>query len=118
MASLLVSRGPALTGRVLLWGTVCAALGTAARARAAVFNVAAGDVAGLVSAINQANGNGQADTIILAAGTYRIRTVNNNTDGPNGLPSIRSQITIQGAGATTTILTRTSTNATPLRLIH
>ena len=45
-------------------------------------------------------GNGD-DTINLAAGaTYTLATVDNETDGPNGLPSITSQITINGNGAT------------------
>jgi hypothetical protein len=40
----------------------------AGSASAAVFNCAAGDVACLISAINAANANSEADTINLAAG--------------------------------------------------
>ncbi|MGH7801374.1 MAG: autotransporter domain-containing protein [Thermodesulfobacteriota bacterium] len=72
----------------------------------AVFNVPAGDVTALINAINMANGNGEDDTINLAAGTYTLTAVNNNTDGPNGLPSITSNITINGAGDSTTIIER------------
>src|SRR3954453_3194404 len=63
----------------------------------AVFNVNAGDVSnlgigtrgGLVWAINQANGNGQNNTIQLAAGsTYDLTAVNNYWYGPDGLPAI------------------------------
>ena len=77
-------------------------------ARAASFNINCGDVAGLVSAIITANGNGQADTITLNADsqpncTYTLTGINNYQYGPNGLPAITSPITIVGNGA---ILTR------------
>ncbi len=63
----------------------------------------------LVDAITSANtdqatggcaaGNG-ADSINLVANkTYILTTVNNNSDGPNGLPSVTSFITINGNGA-------------------
>ena len=45
---------------------VIAALGLLSPVQAAVFNVASGDVAGLISAINTANGNNEDDTINLA----------------------------------------------------
>jgi hypothetical protein len=73
-------------------------LATAGVGRAATFPVVAGDVAGLVSAINMANGNGQDDTITLAAGsTYSLTAADNPM---NGLPVITSKITIQGNDAT------------------
>jgi CSLREA domain-containing protein len=41
-----------------------------------------------------------ADTIVLAAGaTYSLNGVNNNGEGPNGLPVVTSAITIDGNGA-------------------
>ena len=56
---------------------------------AATFNIADGDVTGLVNAINTANSNGQDDTINLASdGTYVFTTVNNTTTGPCALPII------------------------------
>jgi hypothetical protein len=66
------------------------------------FTVANGDVAGLITAIQSANHDGQTDTISLASnGTYNIAAVNNNTNGPNGLPVITStSLTIEGHGAT------------------
>jgi hypothetical protein len=65
---------------------------------AAEFACAEGDVACLIGAITAANANGEANTITLAAGTYTLTAVNNTAvDGPNGLPSITSPLTITGA---------------------
>ena len=59
------------------------------------------DVTELINAINTANGSEGGDTINLAAGCiYTLTAVDNDTDGPNGLPSITSTITINGNGAT------------------
>ena len=74
---------------------------------AATFNIANGDVAGLITAINTANSNNQNDDINLAAsGTYTLTAVNNMNDGPNGLPTITGdnghQLNIYGNGATIT----------------
>ena len=65
----------------------------------AVFNVAAGDVSTLIADMNQANSNGQSNTINLTAGTYDLTAVNNTWYGPNGLPAITSNLTINGNGA-------------------
>ena len=46
-----------------------------ASASAAVFNCLAGDTDCLINAITTANGNGEADTIVLAAGTYVLTAV-------------------------------------------
>jgi hypothetical protein len=78
---------------------------------------AAGDVACLIEAITQANATGEANTITLEAGTYTLTEVNNTTDGPNGLPSVRGVVTIQGAGADTTIIERAA-GAPGFRLVH
>src|ERR1041385_1282234 len=67
-------------------------------AEAATFTCSSGDVACIVSAIHTANTNGQANTIILAAGTYRPTVVDNFTDGPTEFPSIASTLNINGAG--------------------
>ncbi len=76
-------------------------------ARAASFNVAAGDVAGLIAAINAANTNGEpSNTINLAHdSTYLIAGVDTSPNaisgkllgsggalGPNGLPVITSAL--------------------------
>jgi hypothetical protein len=93
-------------------------------AHAATFNVVEGDVAGLKTAINTANGNDQDDIINLASGsTYTLTTVDNDvasTDprGYNGLPQITGDnghaVTINGNGAT---ITR-DTSAPKFRLIY
>ncbi len=86
-------------------------------AEAAVFNIAAGDVTALINAINTANGNNEDDTINLAAGTYTLTAVDNDTDGAgNGLPLITSTITMRGAGANRTVLARAA-SAPEFRII-
>jgi hypothetical protein len=72
----------------------------------AVFNIAAGDVAGLINAIHTANSNGEDDTINLAAGIYSLTAADNVTIDPNGLPVISSNITIRGQGDISTIIQR------------
>jgi hypothetical protein len=66
----------------------------------------AGDVACLIDAINQANTNGEANTIRLEAGTYTFTAPDNGglPDGNNGLPVVTGIVTIQGAGVDATIL--------------
>lgn len=60
-----------------------------------------GDVPALITALNAANGNGEANTITLASGcVYTLTAVDNAADGANGLPSITSALTIIGNGAT------------------
>ncbi|MCH8061585.1 MAG: hypothetical protein IH861_03680 [Chloroflexi bacterium] len=92
-------------------------VGTTPIAEAATFNIPDGDVAGLIAAINSANGNGQADVINLAAGgTYTLMVIDNVTEGNNGLPSFTSEITINGNGAT---ILRSNTAGTPdFRFFH
>ncbi|OAD20839.1 secreted protein, partial [Candidatus Thiomargarita nelsonii] len=79
-------------------------LGAMPMAHAATINVGGG--CSLVDAITAANtdsatggcsaGNG-ADTIELESSTtYTLTVVNNSTDGENGLPSISSEIIING----------------------
>ncbi len=83
----------------------------------AVFNVAAGDVGTLIADMNQANSNGQSNIINLTAGTYDLTAVDNNWYGPNGLPAITSNLTINGNGA---VLVRDSSlgQNTPFRLLY
>lgn len=66
---------------------------------AAVFNIPSGNVNALIAAVNTANGNGEDDTINLAAGTYTL------TDAME-IPLITSSIQIIGAGTESTIITR------------
>jgi hypothetical protein len=74
--------------------------------QAETFHCGAGDVACLIAAINDANANGQKNTIRLEAGTYALTAVDNRTVGANGLPVITSTLTITGRGAETTLIER------------
>lgn len=77
--------------------------------QAAVFNVRkAGNVVRLIRVIERANANNQADTINLAAGIYILNKVQNTRQGANGLPVIRTKITINGAVFTGDGRTRTT----------
>jgi hypothetical protein len=59
-----------------------------------------GDTAGLIQAIDQANSIGVPSIINLSPGvTYLLTAADNGTNGPNGLPAILSNITINGNGA-------------------
>jgi hypothetical protein len=60
------------------------------------------DTGALITAINNANADPLKDNINLAAAcTYTLTTVNNtDSDGPNGLPVITSNVNIIGNGAT------------------
>ncbi len=83
--------------------------------QAATFNCS--DVPCLISAILSANGNGQANTINLRAGSYILTAPNNTTDGATGLPSISSTLTIAGAGQAVTGISRDAA-ATSFRLLN
>jgi hypothetical protein len=67
-------------------------------AHVGAFTCAAGDVACLIDAINQANSSGVATTITLEAGTYTLTEVNNPTEGRNGLPLVTATgaLTLEG----------------------
>ena len=72
----------------------------------------------LVDAINDANSNGAGlDTIDLAPGcVYELGVVDNTVDGNNGLPSITSEIIINGNGAT--VRRSTGAQKSAIRLFH
>ena len=85
-------------------------------ASAATIDCGPGDVGCLITAINQANADpNHKTTIRLAGGTYALTNVNNDTSGPNGLPSIASALTIDG-GANGATLTRSG--ASTFRILH
>jgi len=68
------------------------------RALPSVVHVGAGDVAGLISDIAQAQAG---EIIVLAANsTYTLTKVNNTTNGWNGLPVISGDLTIEGGADT------------------
>lgn len=75
----------------------------------------------LIAALTTANQNGQPDTLELAADcTYTLTVVENETNGPNGLPSVVDDaghgIVINGNGAT---IERAHDNAIPaFRIFH
>ncbi len=98
-------------------GAVCVAwMALPQGAGAAEFDVADSDEAGLIAAINEANGNGEADVIRLAAGgIYTLTTVEDSTDGPSGLPSISSEIVIEGNGS---IIRRSAGIVPHFRIFH
>ena len=86
------------------------------------FVVANGDVTGptgLIAAIIAANDEGTnpgADTIELAAGgMYTLTAVHNTNDGDNGLPSITSEIIIDGNGST---IYRGTSSTPDFRIFH
>ena len=77
--------------------------------------ISAGDVSGLIAAINEANSQtgiyAGSNTINLTGGsTYCVTTVDNYWYGPNGLPAISSNITVNGNGET---IKRSSVSGTP-----
>jgi hypothetical protein len=92
------------------------ALATPSRVQAEAFHCGTGDVPCLIAAITEANANGQKNKIFLDAGTYTLTVADNNTDGPNGLPSITSSLSITGAGAETTSIERDASSR-PFRII-
>jgi predicted outer membrane repeat protein len=71
----------------------------------------------LIAALNSANSSAGPDTLYLAPKcTYTLAEVDNETNGPNGLPSISSAITVNGNGA---IIERSSDAGTPeFRILH
>jgi len=72
----------------------------------------------LITAMNNANATpATEDTIDLSAGCiYELTSVDNFTDGSNGLPSVVSPIVINGNGAT---IQRSFTSGTPaFRIFH
>ena len=60
---------------------------------------------------------GEANTITLAAGTYTLTAVDNDTDGPTGLPSVTSPLTLRGLGPRARCIERAA-GAPPFRLLH
>ena len=84
---------------------------------AAEFTIPSGDAAALIDAINTANSNNKDDTINLQGGTYTLTKKDNDTNGPNGLPSVTSSITLKGTGADSTIIERDA-DAPLFRIFH
>ena len=87
------------------------------RLEAANFLCPSGNVTCLIAAINEANGNGQENIIDVEPGVYTLTGTNNVADGPNGLPSITSTLTIRNdqLGAT---IERDRNSGSDFRLVH
>lgn len=81
-------------------------------AAAANFSVPAGDTAAFAQAVSDADGNSEADVITLAAGSTYSFTVP-SSDG--ALPSINTEITIEGNGA---IIERSGSAVDPFRFFR
>ncbi len=83
----------------------------------AEFFCSSGDVTCLIAAINEANATPGTHTINLEPGIYTLQTVDNVTDGANGLPSITGSIQIQAfADDIPTVIERDP--AKGLRIFH
>ena len=97
---------PSQPGRRLQWRSLALksiafgmVLAATAPVQAKTFHCGAGDVPCLIAAITEANTNGQKkNRIQLDAGTYTLMAADNDTDGPNGFPSITSDLDITGRG--------------------
>lgn len=83
-------------------------------------NIADGDVDALVNAITSANDENNHPGVnvidLTPNGVYVLETVADNLDGPSGLPSITSEVIINGNGAT---IRRSGVNGTPaMRIVR
>jgi len=58
------------------------------------------------AAVDACTAGSGADIINVPAGTYTLTVVDNILSGENGLPQVGTTITVVGAGASTTIITR------------
>src|SRR5262245_28055725 len=88
-------------------------------AEAATFHCGHEDVQCLIVAITVANADMQGKSTIWLepGGTYTLTSVENDTDGQNGLPSIAGDLTIRVKERGTATLTRAS-DAPHFRLLH
>ena len=108
---------PATSIPLLAFNTLFA-ITMARSADAGVWSCHAEDIGCLRNAIIVANSNGEStNTIRLAAGIYTLSDVDNDTNGPNGLPSITSALSIDGVGRDSVVITRAA-DAPDFRLFH
>ncbi len=85
--------------------------------RTLLSNYTAATVSDLIADINAANLAGGSNTIALVAGkTFTLSAVNNNTDGPTGLPVIAVNDNLSIAGNGDTIERSTATGTPDFRL--
>ena len=93
-------------------------LGALEPIHAADFFCPSGNVSCLIAAINDANGLPEEHTINLEPGTYTLQLVDNVTDGPNGLPSIRRSIQIQASADDSPTVIERDPGAPVFRIFH
>jgi|SRR5208283_5894882 len=79
----------------------------------AIIPVTSGVAADLVSAINTANTNGDASNTIQLSGTYDLTAADNYWYGPDGLPAITSNLTIDGNPTSGAVIERSTADGTP-----
>ncbi len=109
---------PCLLARLQIVALIVFFLGTVGSAHGADFFCSSGDVTCLIASINQANGIPGSHTITLEPGVYMLETVDNVTDGANGLPSIMGPIEIKAfADGPPTVIER-DPGAPPFRIFH
>ena len=90
-----------------------------ASTEASTFHCEAENVACLIAAIAAANTNGEpANTIRLSPGTYTLTAIDNDTHGPNGLPSVTSTLTIRADVDGSDVIILRAATAPSFRLLH
>ena len=93
-------------------------LGTLEPVHAADFFCPSGNVTCLIAAINDANGMPGNHIINLEPGIYTLQIVDNMTDGPNGLPSIKRSIRIQASADDPPTVIERDPGAPGFRIFH
>jgi hypothetical protein len=93
-------------------------LALAMRLDAAEFFCSSGNVTCLIGAINDANKRAGKHIINLEPGPYTLQAVDNATDGPNGLPSIKRAIQIRAATGDMPTFIEADPSAPLFRIFH
>src|SRR4051794_31037338 len=104
--TLALRAGTLLAASMLLWPG-----GARAETLTAACTGTNGNAASLTGTLKAANDLVGPDTIVLGAGcTYTLSAVDNSWYGPNGLPEVAGDVTVEGHGAT---IARSSAPGTP-----
>ncbi len=107
----LLARLPIVVSIVFFFGTVGSVHG-------ADFFCSSGDVTCLIASINEANGRPGTHTINLESGIYTLETVDNSTDGANGLPSITGSIEIKASADNPPTVIEKGITSPSFRILH
>jgi hypothetical protein len=105
-------------GSLSMVGVIVALLWLVGPLFAAEFFCSSGNVTCLIAAINDANAVKGEHVINLEPGSYTLQIVDNMTDGPNGLPSIRQSIQIVGSAEDLPTVIERDVAASGFRLFH